>query len=313
MGSIGPRSGIGASPSPASSCWPAAHPAGLQPTRHRARRPARRRRRDRHARTRAVGDPAAMAVGGAEADARPRGRRARRAGGARGPPHLRRLRALAGAAPHDGPVRRGGLRARRARRDAIRRGAAPTLELRGGRRHRPGLLPLPRAAGALLPVAARLPGADRTRGRRGRGRDRDGADRPAHGVRAGPVRHDLHRGQGRLAPPPVHHHERAARGRRARHGQGARRLHVAASGAHRAGHAGRHRRPPRALQPLEGHRSAVWIAGGVGVAPFLSWLRALDGHQLPHRVDSSTAPTARPRSPRRSARSPTATDRCTRI
>ena len=28
----------------------------------------------------------------------------------------------------------------------------------------------------------------------------------------------------------------------------------------------------------------VWIAGGVGVAPFLSWFRALDGH-LSHRVD----------------------------
>ena len=28
----------------------------------------------------------------------------------------------------------------------------------------------------------------------------------------------------------------------------------------------------------------MWIAGGVGVAPFLSWLRALDG-DLPHRVD----------------------------
>jgi predicted ferric reductase len=28
----------------------------------------------------------------------------------------------------------------------------------------------------------------------------------------------------------------------------------------------------------------VWIAGGVGVAPFLSWLRSLDGH-LPQRVD----------------------------
>jgi predicted ferric reductase len=28
----------------------------------------------------------------------------------------------------------------------------------------------------------------------------------------------------------------------------------------------------------------VWIAGGVGVAPFLSWLRSLD-HDLPHRVD----------------------------
>ena len=29
----------------------------------------------------------------------------------------------------------------------------------------------------------------------------------------------------------------------------------------------------------------VWIAGGVGVAPFLSWLRALDSSGLPHRVD----------------------------
>ncbi|MGZ8632299.1 MAG: ferredoxin reductase family protein [Solirubrobacteraceae bacterium] len=57
----------------------------------------------------------------------------------------------------------------------------------------------------------------------------------------------------------------------------------------------------------------VWIAGGVGVAPFLSWLRALDGQQLPIASTSSTAQTARPRSPRRSARSPTATDRCTRI
>jgi len=28
----------------------------------------------------------------------------------------------------------------------------------------------------------------------------------------------------------------------------------------------------------------LWIAGGVGVAPFLSWLRALDG-DLPHRID----------------------------
>jgi predicted ferric reductase len=28
----------------------------------------------------------------------------------------------------------------------------------------------------------------------------------------------------------------------------------------------------------------LWIAGGAGVAPFLSWLRALDG-QLPHWVD----------------------------
>ena len=29
----------------------------------------------------------------------------------------------------------------------------------------------------------------------------------------------------------------------------------------------------------------VWIAAGVGVAPFLSWIRALDGGDLPYRVD----------------------------
>jgi predicted ferric reductase len=34
----------------------------------------------------------------------------------------------------------------------------------------------------------------------------------------------------------------------------------------------------------KGTDQQVWIAGGVGVAPFLSWVRALDGH-LPHRVD----------------------------
>ena len=34
----------------------------------------------------------------------------------------------------------------------------------------------------------------------------------------------------------------------------------------------------------KGTDQQIWIAGGVGVAPFLSWLRALDG-QLPHPVD----------------------------
>ena len=29
----------------------------------------------------------------------------------------------------------------------------------------------------------------------------------------------------------------------------------------------------------------IWIAGGVGIAPFLSWLRALESHPLPGRVD----------------------------
>jgi predicted ferric reductase len=35
---------------------------------------------------------------------------------------------------------------------------------------------------------------------------------------------------------------------------------------------------------LRGTERQVWIAAGVGIAPFLSWVRALDGH-LPHRVD----------------------------
>jgi predicted ferric reductase len=29
----------------------------------------------------------------------------------------------------------------------------------------------------------------------------------------------------------------------------------------------------------------VWIAGGVGIAPFLSWLRAPDAHGLPEQVE----------------------------
>jgi predicted ferric reductase len=34
----------------------------------------------------------------------------------------------------------------------------------------------------------------------------------------------------------------------------------------------------------KGTNRQIWIAGGVGIAPFLSWLRALDGH-LPHEVN----------------------------
>ncbi|MGZ4486882.1 MAG: ferredoxin reductase family protein [Nocardioides sp.] len=35
----------------------------------------------------------------------------------------------------------------------------------------------------------------------------------------------------------------------------------------------------------KGGRHQVWIAGGVGVAPFLSWMRALDHHPVPGGVD----------------------------
>ena len=35
----------------------------------------------------------------------------------------------------------------------------------------------------------------------------------------------------------------------------------------------------------KGAPDQVWIAGGVGIAPFLSWMRALDEHPPPGRVD----------------------------
>lgn len=35
----------------------------------------------------------------------------------------------------------------------------------------------------------------------------------------------------------------------------------------------------------KGTARQIWLAGGVGVAPFLSWLRALERHPLPSRVD----------------------------
>ena len=40
---------------------------------------------------------------------------------------------------------------------------------------------------------------------------------------------------------------------------------------------------------LRGTDRQVWIAGGVGVAPFLSWLRSLDG-ELMESVDFFTSP-----------------------
>ena len=44
----------------------------------------------------------------------------------------------------------------------------------------------------------------------------------------------------------------------------------------------------------KGTADQVWIAGGVGVAPFLSWMRALDEHPPPGRVDLYYAFTGAP-------------------
>jgi predicted ferric reductase len=44
----------------------------------------------------------------------------------------------------------------------------------------------------------------------------------------------------------------------------------------------------------KGTADQVWIAGGVGIAPFLSWMRALDEHPPPGRVDLYYAFTGGP-------------------
>ena len=44
----------------------------------------------------------------------------------------------------------------------------------------------------------------------------------------------------------------------------------------------------------KGTRVQVWLAGGVGIAPFLSWMRALDEHPPPGRVDLYYAFTGAP-------------------
>lgn len=56
-----------------------------------------------------------------------------------------------------------------------------------------------------------------------------------------------------------------------------------------------------------GHAQQIWIAGGIGIAPFLSWLEVLKPTD-PYTIDLSTAPRPRPRpspgrAPRRAATS----------
>jgi predicted ferric reductase len=44
----------------------------------------------------------------------------------------------------------------------------------------------------------------------------------------------------------------------------------------------------------KGTADQIWVAGGVGIAPFLSWMRALDDHPPPGRVDLFYAFTGGP-------------------
>jgi predicted ferric reductase len=43
-----------------------------------------------------------------------------------------------------------------------------------------------------------------------------------------------------------------------------------------------------------GGRHQIWIAGGVGFTPFLSWMRAAPEHPLPERVDFFHSSRGRP-------------------
>ena len=210
-------------------------------------------------------------------------------GGARRAPHLRRLRALAGAAPHHRALRRGGLRPRRARRDAVRRRAAPALELRRGRRHRPRLLRLPRAARALLPVAARLPGATPcARSTRAWSRSRCAPiGRPIDFVPGQfamvylEAKDGWHRHPFTISSAP---HEDVVRVTVKALGDYTSRLQELVEPGMPAVIGGPHGR----FSHRKGTDRQVWIAGGVGVAPFLSWLRALDGHAARIASTSST-------------------------
>ncbi len=171
---------------------------------------------------RGVGDPPALAIDRTHAGAGDRGRAARHARRARGQPAPGRLRAMADGASHDGVVRRRGLPPRPARRDGLHRLSSAALELCRGRRDRADVLRLPRAARALLRRASRLSGARCPNDRRGPGRDRAAPARHRHQVRGRTVRDGLHRGQGRVASPPVHHLQRPERADRPDHRQGAR-------------------------------------------------------------------------------------------
>ena len=86
--------------------------------------------------------------------------------------------------------------------------------------------------------------------------------------------------------PPVLDHLRAGRADAADHGQGGRRLHARAALA-RGRRRGRRRRPVRLLLAPERRRTdrQIWMAGGIGVTPFLSMARSLgDGDAARRRL-----------------------------
>ena len=120
---------------------------------------------------------------------------------------------------------------------------------------------------------------------RGPGRGRAAPDRPRRRLHARPVRDGLPRGQGRLAPAsrsrsPALRTRIVLRVTVKALGDYTSRLQELIEPGMPAVIGGPHGR----FNHAKGTDRQVWIAAGVGVAPFLSWLRALDG-DLPHRVD----------------------------
>ena len=150
----------------------AAHPVGVEPTRHHARRTARR---DRGNRPRDPGLWAILPRWQSVVPAPFRGV----IQAAHDAPGVREVRRILGGYERwrllhrtTGALRHRGLRPRRARRNTVPPQRRPAVELRRSRRRRRCLLRLPGTAGPFLPVAARLPGRGGPRDRRQLGRSR---------------------------------------------------------------------------------------------------------------------------------------------
>ena len=284
----------------------------------------------------AVGDPAALAVGRAGAAARARARRPRRArscatfaGSSAATSAGGRCTAPPGcSSPPASPTA-----CSTGRRSTTRRSCAGATS-----RSAPSAWGSTSTASCSRASSSRCTTTRSTRSARSTTGLVEVALRPLgrrRGFRARPVRDGLPRGQGRLAPASVHD-RRAPRTRsRPRHGQGARRLHLAPAGTDRAGHAGGDRRAARRFSHWRGTDRQVWIAGGrrrravpqlaararrctcriastsstppTGEAPFADEIRAIaDRHESlrAHLIDTSIEVASRPSA---SSPSPTAT------
>ena len=243
---------------------------------------------------RGVGDPPALAVGRTPVVARPRSgcsrthpssvRSARSSGATTGGA---RCTASPGSSWRPLP-------SRTARRLAVSEVPGTALVVRRRRRDRARVLRVPRAAGPLLPVAARLRGRHHHPSRRGRRRDRPSSARQAVTFVPGQfalvyieAKDGWHRHPFTIASSPDEGVVRVTVKALGDYTSSLRDLLEPGMPAVIGGPHGR-------FNHAKGTRDQIWIAGGVGVAPFLSWMRALEVHPPPGEVDLYYAFTGGP-------------------